>query len=203
MKKFKVLPLLCTMFMLFGMMSSASASIVNIYLNNPGGLPGLVASGEDTNVPDIEAIILPLISPSIELYKATPGTPVTEVGTLAGSYQTTYLPAGDKENAEITYTGGFIVGEIAYLLTKDGNANDTNPLTHAWYLYNLTELGWTGSEKITITGLWPENGSFSHVALYGGSSNTVGPPVPVPPTVWLLGSGLVGLVGLRRRFFKK
>ncbi|MBA4416896.1 MAG: hypothetical protein C0392_03140 [Syntrophus sp. (in: bacteria)] len=29
-------------------------------------------------------------------------------------------------------------------------------------------------------------------------------PVPVPPTVWLLGSGLAGLVGLRKRFkFKK
>jgi len=27
-------------------------------------------------------------------------------------------------------------------------------------------------------------------------------PVPIPPTVWLLGSGLIGLVGLRRRFKK-
>ena len=27
-------------------------------------------------------------------------------------------------------------------------------------------------------------------------------PVPIPPSVWLLGSGLIGLVGLRRRFKK-
>jgi len=27
-------------------------------------------------------------------------------------------------------------------------------------------------------------------------------PVPIPPAVWLLGSGLLGLVGLRRRFKK-
>ena len=25
-------------------------------------------------------------------------------------------------------------------------------------------------------------------------------PVPIPPSVWLLGSGLIGLVGLRRKF---
>jgi len=28
-------------------------------------------------------------------------------------------------------------------------------------------------------------------------------PVPVPPTVWLLGSGLLGLIGIRRRFISK
>jgi len=28
-------------------------------------------------------------------------------------------------------------------------------------------------------------------------------PVPVPPSVWLLGSGLVGLFGIRRRFSSK
>ncbi|MDY6950660.1 MAG: VPLPA-CTERM sorting domain-containing protein [Thermodesulfobacteriota bacterium] len=27
-----------------------------------------------------------------------------------------------------------------------------------------------------------------------------GEPVPVPPAVWLLGSGLIGLVGIRRRY---
>jgi len=27
-------------------------------------------------------------------------------------------------------------------------------------------------------------------------------PVPIPPTVWLLGSGLIGLVGLKKRFKK-
>jgi hypothetical protein len=28
-------------------------------------------------------------------------------------------------------------------------------------------------------------------------------PVPIPGAVWLLGSGLIGLVGLRRKFFRK
>jgi hypothetical protein len=34
-------------------------------------------------------------------------------------------------------------------------------------------------------------------------TKTYAPPVPVPPTVWLLGAGLVGLWGVRRRFSKK
>jgi hypothetical protein len=43
-----------------------------------------------------------------------------------------------------------------------------------------------GSEDLSI---WKE-----------GSSSPFGAnPVPVPAAVWLLGSGLIGLVGLRRR----
>ena len=34
----------------------------------------------------------------------------------------------------------------------------------------------------------------------GGSNKTPGRVVPVPGAVWLLGSGLIGLVGIRRRF---
>ncbi len=30
----------------------------------------------------------------------------------------------------------------------------------------------------------------------------VATPVPIPAAVWLLGSGLIGLVGLRKRFKK-
>ena len=33
--------------------------------------------------------------------------------------------------------------------------------------------------------------------------NTVPSSVPIPPSIWLLGSGLIGLVGLRRKFFRK
>ena len=196
--KIKVLTgVLCVAFLVLGVVSGASALPVNITLATP-----VVASGFDPGMPAIEAIINAAV-PGVtgnELYRVTPGTPNTEAFALAGSYETTFLPdPATKLNALITYVGGPIIAAPAYLLAKDGSANDADPSTHAWYLYDLTALEWTGTEKITITGLWPNQGSFSHISIYGGSTETA-PPVPVPPTVWLLGSGLLGLVGLRRRF---
>jgi hypothetical protein len=194
MKKVKVLiPLLCVAFIVFGMVSGVSATPVNITLAT-----ATVIFGEDTSVPAIEAIIFPLMPGATELYRVTPGDPNVESAALAGSYSAEFLPDNVvKENAIVTYTGGDIIGPIAYLLAKDGRANDTNPATHAWYLYDLTTLGWTGTEQITITGLWPDQGSFSHISMYG----TTGTSVPEPMTLILLGLGLAGVAGTRR--FKK
>jgi hypothetical protein len=194
MKKLKILPLiLYAIFMFFGTMSSAGANPVYITYNDPGESPGLVAFGNQTSQTAIDTAIASSLGSSYALYKANAGPPITEEYSLAGSYATIFDPENDPEYAEITWTGGNIVGPIAYLLVKDGSANP------AWYLYNLTALDWNGTEKITIDGLWPYQGAISHVSLYGGGE-TVAPPVPIPPTVWLLGAGLVGLVGLRRRF---
>lgn len=67
----------------------------------------------------------------------------------------------------------------------------------------------------TITGLFTLDGSATgwtwNIAYLDLDSSIIGAdtvrltaeaPVPIPPTVWLLGSGLVGLIGLRRRFRK-
>jgi hypothetical protein len=190
MKKVKFLTVTLLMaFILAGMVSTTYAGPVSINLSTT-----TVTFGENPSQAAINAIIIPLMSPSVELYKDEVGP---EFGMLAGSYKTTYtFVSGDPEEAVIKYTGGTIVGPTAYLLAKDGNANDTNPATHAWYLYNLTALGWTGVEDITITGLWPAQGSFSHVTLYGTT------PVPIPAAAWLFGSGMLGLIGVRRRMKK-
>jgi hypothetical protein len=54
----------------------------------------------------------------------------------------------------------------------------------------------------------PENidmsGRYALLDIYNNSSMTVQyqsqlAPVPIPAAVWLLGSGLVGLIGIRRR----
>ena len=109
---------------------------------------------------------------------------------MAGSYATTFAnTASDPADATITYTGGNIVGATAWLLVKDGNNNP------AWYLFNLTTLGWNGTDVLQLTGFWPGSGAISHVALYG----TPGTSVPdAGTTMALLGLG-IGALGFARR----
>jgi hypothetical protein len=178
--------------MMIGFVPGASADPVDITLATTP-----LAYGEDTDMPDIESIILPLMGDVDELYRVTPvaGAPNLEQFSLAGSYETVF--SGDNEGAVITYIGGPFIGPTAYLLAKDGAAKDENPLTHAWYLFDLTALGWTGIEQITLAGLWPDQGSFSHISMYGSTDTTV----PEPQTLVLLGFGLLGLLGVKK--FKK
>jgi hypothetical protein len=55
----------------------------------------------------------------------------------------------------------------------------------------LVNLNFSGIDKIEFT---------TTAGKYWLMDNANMAPVPVPPSVWLLGSGLVGLVGLRRKF---
>lgn len=181
----------CVFMTILGLVPMANAIPVNIDLTTP-----MYAYGEETSQSAIDGIILPLMVPSTELYKAEPvaGGPAVESGFLAGSYQTVF--SGGNEVALIEYNGESYISPVAYLLAKDGLANDENPATHAWYLYNLTALGWTGTELISVIDLWPDQGSFSHVSLYGG----VGTVVPEPVTVLLMGLGLIGVAVVKLKF---
>jgi hypothetical protein len=181
--------LMITLFLVFLVAPNVNAIPVNITQETP-----FIASGDETSVPDIEAIIYPLMPDTIEVYRVTPGNPNTEGYVLADSYETEFLPTFEiKEDAIIRYVSGSIISPIAYLLAKDGQgipsvAND------GWFLYNLTGLGWTGTEDITITGLWPAQGSFSHISIYDAPTT-----VPEPSTLLLFGLGLIGLAGVRRK----
>jgi hypothetical protein len=121
-----------------------------------------------------------------------------EEGPLTGSYETVYDTEPEASDATITYTGGDVVGPVAWLLVKDGKQ------IPAWYLFNLTDLpipaNWDGMETLELLDFWPDNGAISHVALYGTREGT---QVPEPSTMLLLGVGLVGLAGFGRKLFKK
>jgi hypothetical protein len=147
-----------------------------------------VLSGNETSEAEIQAIIAPVIDPATELYKSNVGG--AEEGDLAGSYETTYHPEEDPTSATIVYTGGDFVGPIAWLLVKDGAA------IPAWYLFNLTALGWDGTETLQLNDFWTDSkGAISHVALYGEREV---PDVPEPATLALLGMGAL-FVGARAR----
>ena len=63
--------------------------------------------------------------------------------------------------------------------------------------------GWDAGDelikKIRIT----DTASSGYVITFDNLYTEGASAVPIPPTVWLLGSGLIGLVGLRRKFFRK
>jgi hypothetical protein len=184
-KKNKMLmTVLCAALFVVGMVSSASAVPVTI-----DTLTSWFAAGNQTSQAQIDAIIGPLMGGATEVYKQNTGSPLpADEGSYAASYVTTY--GAGNETALISWVGApapFISSIPVYLLVKDGNADP-----YAWYLYNLTTLGWNGKDLITINALWPAQGSISHVAMYGSTA------VPEPLTLLLLGLGLVGVAGVRR-----
>ena len=156
-----------------------------------------VLSGTDTSQAAIDVLIELVITPAPELYKMDVGA-AGDVGALAGSYSTTFdNEPDDPAEFTITYDGGDIVGPTAWLLVKGGGPDQF--VGDLWYLFNLTNLGWTGTETIEGTEFWPDQGAVSHVTLYG----TRGTSVPDGGlTLALLGLSLMGLAGASRRFGK-
>lgn len=156
--------------------------------------------GNQTSQSLIDAAIAPTIGSATELYKSNVGG--VEEKALASSYATAYLDSPmDPSGATITYTGGLTVGPTAWMLVKDGQSNP------AWYLFNLTALGWNGTATLDLSAFWVGqgqlgNGSISHIALYGGSGGTGTTSVPDGGiTLAFLGLAL-GSLGFARRKLK-
>lgn len=63
---------------------------------------------------------------------------------------------------------------------------------------------WTGANNYSVA-VKPDPGYYGvspQDFVFAFETQTVNPPVPIPPTAYLLGAGLLGLVGLRRKFKK-
>ena len=151
--------------------------------------PLLVATGDEQNVPDMLAAIADL---GIDLGEVQYVTEADggEEGAFEDSYTTDYDPDTNPTGATITYVGDgdhYISGE--YLLVQDGNQ------TPAWYLFDLTQTSWTGTEAITLDGFWEgTQGSISNIRIFGTAVPDGG------LTLTLLGLALAGLGVMRQRF---
>jgi hypothetical protein len=153
--------------------------------------------GNQTGQPQIDAVIGGIIGNSTEQYKQNVGDG-SDTGAFAGSYTTTFVNTpSDPSGALIHYVGSpaAVLPDTRYLLVKDGDQ------TPAWYLFNLSALGWNGTDDLVLSGFWPNQGAISHVALYTGTSG--GPGVPDGgATIGLMGMSLVAVEILRRKLRK-
>lgn len=202
MRKIKILMMiLCAAFMAFGMVSSASALTIYITPDTQTQYAAYDLSMLDT------------------LYKAEVGKaedpPTTEEGTYSGSYETFfYNEPLDPSDAKIVYTGGpYIAGSPLILHVKDGVSHE--PPEYFFNLLNLVvdidsddngtldvfdaSYSWNGTDTIYLVGFWYDpsgsdydKGAISNVGIYGVA-------VPEPTTLILLGFGLLGLAGIRRK----
>ena len=140
-----------------------------------------VVSGDFVNVfagNDSEAALESLFPALSFTQLAKVETPATSNGGLDLLVFTG--PANEPTSGQWGYTGPEVVD---YFVVKAGNN---------YALYRYTDANTTSMRNI---GLWDttelENKGMSHVTAYSA--------VPIPAAVWLLGSGLIGLVGISRR----
>lgn len=112
------------------------------------------------------------------------------------------LRARDWTNNPSTEVNDFIV-ETAALTNNDGNF-------HNWEADAAVAIGGSAWEGVTTIRVTIENvltansvtqgeSAFIEKKFAGGSVGLIVNPIPVPPAVWLFGSGLLGLVGIARR----
>jgi hypothetical protein len=136
-------------------------------------------------------------------------TQVNKLGNIYGSalnnagqvawLLSTYGAAADTYDEQYALQAAIwqvVEGSLFNLDTGAGKTTDSQYGLYKKYLASLGSNTGNVSDFLWISPKYSLNGPY-YQGMVGG-----GDPVPIPGAVWLLGSGLIGLVALRRRFRK-
>jgi hypothetical protein len=148
------------------------------------------------------------------LYRWTADQVASVVNDLAAGDTDTYLTLAEGEKLSDMPGGGngitvddagnvFITtnGSEKLLLMWNGEAGDGDNYTVLGTCPEEMYMAWYG--PMDIEGDFTQGDALYASLGYGGSfTEIVASPVPVPAAVWLLGSGLFGLIGIRRKHGK-
>lgn len=116
------------------------------------------------------------------------------VSSSAGGTMTVTLTDTDFSDLSSFHVGGTTGGSVTFNLYNDSNLVASYTGDTPSFSTDIASLTSTGS--ITeIEAVIIHEGS----AMSSFDANVVQNPVPVPAAFWLLGSGLMGLIGIRRR----
>jgi hypothetical protein len=179
----------------------------------------------DTKWSDVTTAYFGINSSGVIAYVAASATPTVKFGpatwsswsSAAGSILSTYTTgtaiAGDPNSVSIAtsnplsyYTlfdkGGASLGIYGGALAAGGGAevnNATGGNQVLWQIVNPTAARSNTSGTIVTAANGPLPG-FTIVTTNGATEiNPVGSAVPIPPSILLMGSGLLGLIGIGRR----
>ena len=129
------------------------------------------------------------------------GAPATrDYGTVYGVYLGESSPPTDysiesllKKNTKGVLSYSYLLGDTSFTLAPNGFSKLDNGKTLQWKI-----------DKIDVTGDW--NYMMGVTSQASGETiydHTNVAATPIPAAAWLLGSGIIGLIGIRRRNQKR
>jgi hypothetical protein len=154
-----------------------------IYGGTTGGIYVTGADGGQTNNGSLKSTLQADFTAVLNYYKSISSTATQVSGTTANAASYYY---------KLDSNGTHVAADAGFLTTANGEAQLSTSGYVDLYLYYYK------NSSINVAGSGTE---IADIRTFADGSTEIIPLVstPLPAAVWLLGSGLVGLVGIRRR----